>query len=318
MFELCPSCGKHRPAHMTNRDTERWDEDHAKRCNSRPRAYVLGYEFSADALVLPVAKRLIPDDETQAFCRTLGTALVAGAAELLELEADEIAFFSHPEPDAGATITFYETVPGGAGYLTTLAARLSEWAKVSVDRLFAHECSGACYGCLKSYRNQPFHHLLNKNLVRDALFQFSTHERLGDPFETTTNQGLKLSNNWIEGDVPAPADPSTEDTVIERRLFEAIANGGRLPAPVKQREFRSGDVLVTVADFAYEAEKIAIYCDGFAFHGMPENLAADAQKRNHLQSLGWMVLTFWGQTILRNSERCEEQIWRAFTHRRTT
>ena len=169
---------------------------------------------------------------------------------------------------------------------------------MSVDRLFAHECSGACYGCLKSYRNQSFHHLLNKNLVRDALFQFSTHKRIGDPFEAAANQGLGLSNKWIEGNVPAPADPSTKDTVIERRLFEAIANGGRLPAPVKQREFRSGDLLVTVADFAYEAEKIAIYCDGFAFHGMPENLAADAQKRNHLQSLGWMVLTFWGQTIL--------------------
>jgi very-short-patch-repair endonuclease len=195
---------------------------------------------------------------------------------------------------------------------------LSEWAKVSVDRLFAHECSGACYGCLKSYRNQPFHHLLNKNLVRDALFQFSTHERLRDPFEAAANQGLGLSNKWIEGNVRAPAAPQTKDTVIERRLFEAIANGGRLPAPVKQREFRSGDVLITVADFAYEAEKIAIYCDGFAFHGMPENLAADAQKRNQLQSLGWMVLTFWGKTILRNSERCEEQIWRAFTHRSTT
>ena len=59
------------------------------------------------------------------------------------------------------------------------------------------------------------------------------------------------------------------------------------------------------------------YCDGFAFHGTPEKLAADAHKRNHLQSQGWLVLTFWGQTILRNPDRCEEQIWRAFTHRRT-
>jgi very-short-patch-repair endonuclease len=317
MFDLCPSCGKHRPARMSRRESERWDEDHAKRCNGRTRAYVLGYEFSADALVLPVARKLIPNDEAQAFCRTLGTALVAGAVELLELEADEIAFFSHPEPDAGATITFYETVPGGAGYLTTLATRLPEWANVSSERLFAHECSGACYGCLKSYRNQPFHHLLNKNLVRDVLFQFSTHERLGDPFETTANEGLKLSNNWIEGNLPS-LGPPTKDTLIERRLMEAIENGRRLPAPIRQREFRLGDVLVTVADFAYEAEKIAIYCDGFVFHGTPEKLAADAQKRNHLQSQGWVVLTFWGQTILRSPERCEEQIWRAFTHRRTT
>ena len=316
MFDLCPSCGKHRPAHMTNRESERWDDDHVKRCNGNPRAYVLGYDFSADALVLPVPKRLISDDEAEAFCRTLGTALVGGAAELLELESDEIAFFHHPEPGAGATITFYETVPGGAGYLAILAARLPEWAKVSVDRLFAHECSGACYGCLKSYRNQPFHHLLNKNLVRDALFQFSTHDLLKAPFEAAANEGIKLSNKWIEENVPAAIAPSTKDTAIERRLFEAIARVGRLPHPVKQRDFRTGEVLITVADFAYEAERIAIYCDGFAFHGTVEKLAADAQKRNYLQSQGWMVLTFWGQTILQHPDRCEEQIWRAFSFRR--
>jgi very-short-patch-repair endonuclease len=316
MFDLCPSCGKHRPAHLTAKEGERWTEDHAKRCSGHPRSYVLGYEFSADALVLPVPKQLIPDNEIEAFCRTLGTALVAGAAELLELESDEIAFFHHPEPGAGAIITFYETVPGGAGYLASLASRLPEWAKVSVDRLFAHECSGACYGCLKSYRNQPFHHLLDKNLVRDALFQLSTHELLKQPFDAKPNEGIKLANRWIEENAPASAGTPTKDTVIERRLFEAIAKVGRLPEPVKQREFRSGEVLITVADFAYESEKIAIYCDGFAFHGTAEKLAADANKRNHLQSQGWVVLTFWGQTILRNPERCEEQIWRAFCHRK--
>jgi superfamily II DNA/RNA helicase/very-short-patch-repair endonuclease len=315
MFDLCPGCGKHRPAHMTKRESERWDEDHVKRCNGNPRAYVLGYDFSADALVLPVPKWLIANEETEAFCRTLGTALVAGAAEMLELEPDEIAFFYHPEPGAGATVTFYETVPGGAGYLTTLASRLPEWAKVSVDRLFGHDCSGACYGCLKSYRNQPFHHLLDKNLVRDALFQFSTHERLAAPFEATANAGIGLSNKWIEENVPSSEAPCTENTPIERKLFEAIKKGGRLPEPVKQHEFRSGEVLITVADFAYELEKIAIYCDGFAFHGTPEKLAGDAQKRNYLQSQGWMVLTFWGKTILLNPERCEEQIWRAFIYR---
>jgi very-short-patch-repair endonuclease len=317
-FELCPSCGKHRPARMTSRESEKWDDDHAKRCNGQPRAYVLGYDFSADALVLPVPQRLISDDETEALCRTLGTVLVGGAAELLELEPDEIAFFYHPEPGAGATITLYETVPGGAGYLATLATRLPDWAKVSVDRLFAHECSGACYGCLKSYRNQFFHHLLNKNLVRDALFQLSTHELLAPPFEAAANEGIKLSNRWIGENVPDTSVPSTTDTVIERRLSEAITKGGRLPEPVKQREFRSDNVLVTVADFAYVAERIAIYCDGFAFHGTADKLAADAQKRNFLQGQGWTVLTFWGQTILRRPDQCEEQIWRAFNFRRNS
>ena len=316
LFELCPDCGKHRPAHMATRESERWDDDHAKRCNGHPRSYVLGYDFSADALVLPVSRLLIPNEETEAFCRTLGTALVGGAAELLELEPDEIAYFYHPEPKAGAKVTFYETVPGGAGYLATLATQLPKWAKVSVDRLFAHECSGACYGCLKSYRNQPFHHLLDKNLVRDALFQFSTHELLKTPFEAPANEGINLSNKWIEENVAAAKTQPTKDTVIERKLLDAIAKGGRLPKPLKQREFRSGEALITIADFAYETEKIAIYCDGFAFHGTVETLAADAHKRNYLQSQGWMVLTFWGKTILLHPELCEEQIWRAFSFKK--
>ena len=71
-------------------------------------------------------------------------------------------------------------------------------------------------------------------------------------------------------------------------------------------------MLLTVADFAYEEEKIAIYCDGFAFHGSKEKLASDADKRNKLQAKGWSVLTFWGHTILKYPERCEEQIWNLF------
>ena len=151
--------------------------------------------------------------------------------------------------------------------------------------------------------------------MRDPLFQFSTHGLLSAPFEAAANAGIGLSNKWIEENVPSSSAPSTKDTVIERKLFEVLKKIGRLPEPVKQREFRSGEVLVTVADFAYEAEKIAIYCDGFAFHGTAEKLAADAQKRNFLQSQGWMALTFWGKTILLNPDRCEEQIWRAFSYR---
>jgi hypothetical protein len=56
-----------------------------------------------------------------------------------------------------------------------------------------------------------------------------------------------------------------------------------LQEPICQFEFRneSGE-LITVADLAYEDRKIAIYCDGFAYHGNAEKLAGDSMKRNHL------------------------------------
>ena len=67
---------------------------------------------------------------------------------------------------------------------------------------------------------------------------------------------------WTAKIIPEVANIS----VIEQRLYETIKLHGRLPVPVKQREFRDGDQLLTVADFAYDNERIAIYCDGFAFH----------------------------------------------------
>ena len=109
---------------------------------------------------------------------------------------------------------------------------------------------------------------------------------------------------------------SLDGSVIEDKLYQAIKLHGRIPLPTKQREFRSGDRLVTIADFAYEDEKIAIYCDGFAFHSDKDTLALDAQKRNELQAQGWAVLTFWGKTILKFPDRCEEQIWRTYSQRK--
>jgi very-short-patch-repair endonuclease len=235
--------------------------------------------------------------------------------ELLEVESDELAFFYHPLPGVGSVIVFYETVPGGAGYLRALAGRLSELGAISMRRLFDHDCSGACYRCLKNYRNQPFHTLLNKNVVRDVLFQFSSHELLNPPYKGNLNDAISLSNAWLQDHLDLTRRPPVKDTVIEQRLFGAIRGRGRLPLPVKQREFRDGEKLLTIADFAYENERIAIYCDGFAYHGTAEKLSWDAYKRNHLQADGWLVLTFWGQTIIRNPERCEEQIWRAFNYR---
>ncbi|MBC7083748.1 MAG: hypothetical protein H5T95_09725 [Firmicutes bacterium] len=45
-----------------------------------------------------------------------------------------------------------------------------------------------------------------------------------------------------------------------------------------------------------------MYCDGFAYHGSPDVLELDARKRNYLQARGWVVLTYWGRTILRNPD----------------
>lgn len=319
-FDLCPNCGRHQPYGLAGKKLEAWEESHRGICTGTPKPFVLGYEFSADVLVLPIPTGIAPvdKDEGRAFCRTLGKALVVGAQEVLEIEADEVAYFQHPDGVGGWTLTFYETAPGGAGYLERLAGNLGAWAGAAQERLFNHDCERACYRCLKSARNQFDHALLNKELVRSLLFQMSEAQPTADPESGRAGDGRTRVAEWLASLQAAPLPAPTSGTAIERELHVAIQKAGRLPEPTAQLEIRgeSGELL-TIPDFAYPDRKIAIYCDGFAYHGNKETLESDSRKRNTLQGQGWAVLTFWGRQIFRNPSACEAQVWRCFQFRKS-
>ena len=65
---------------------------------------------------------------------------------------------------------------------------------------------------------------------------------------------------------------------------------------------------MTVRNFYRPDLKIAVYCDGYAYHGDEDTLALDAQKRTAIQVLGWMGLEFWGKTIRQNADKCAQQV----------
>jgi very-short-patch-repair endonuclease len=315
-FELCPNCGRHRPHGLTEGRLETWDKNHGNICTGTPRSFILGYEFAADVLVLSIPAGVAPPgkDEAKAFCRTLGQALVVGAQELLEIEPDEIAYFQHADGSGGWTLVFYETAPGGAGYLEQLARDLRSWASAAQARLYNHDCERACYRCLKSARNQFDHGILDKELVRSFLFQLGEAQAAGDKRAGQAGEGKDAAVAWLRAETQAPA---YSNTAIEQALLSAIRNGGRLPEPVHQHAVTaSNGAILTVPDFAYPDRRIAIYCDGFAYHGDRDALESDARKRNQLQADGWAVLTFWGRQILRNPAACESQIWRCYQYRR--
>ncbi|MGQ9689311.1 MAG: endonuclease domain-containing protein [Desulfobaccales bacterium] len=92
--------------------------------------------------------------------------------------------------------------------------------------------------------------------------------------------------------------------------------------PEGKRDFEIRDDnerVITVPDFAWPEIKLAVYCDGFAVHVKPVTLELDARKRNFLQSQGWVVLTYWGKTILHDPQSCAsqiEQIWKQKSKRK--
>jgi len=314
-FLLCPSCGRHQPAGLDNARLTKWNDDHAHFCNGGVESFILGYQFTADVLVVPVPAAYLPPDpdEQESAVRTLGKALIVGAQEVLETEPDEVAFMAHRDGSVGWSIVLYETAPGGAGYLSALADKLGPWADAARQRLFGHDCERACYKCLKSYRNQFDHLRLNKEYVRTLLFALSgAGQSLGT--ETgVSGDGMRRSQEQASAAIAAPGIAGTP---IEQALAAAMRQDDRLPDPVEQYEVRNEDgSLLTVPDFAFPDLRIAVFCDGFAYHGNVETLSSDARKRNRLQAKGWMVLTFWGRQIVREPGRCVEEIVGAREHR---
>jgi very-short-patch-repair endonuclease len=45
-------------------------------------------------------------------------------------------------------------------------------------------------------------------------------------------------------------------------------------------------------------------------------LELDAGKRNLLQARGWVVLTYWGRTILRDADGCAAQVAQVYRGRK--
>lgn len=62
--------------------------------------------------------------------------------------------------------------------------------------------------------------------------------------------------------------------------------------------------------------RLAVYCDGYQYHGDRDTLELDAAKRNYLQREGWTVLEYWGRVILRLPDQCAAEIADTWRRRR--
>ncbi len=317
-FRLCPDCGKHLPHDASDpakkRQIEKWTNDHRRFCSGEPQRLVLAYRYRTDALVLAIPR---PGDSSaedpkaiSPTLETLAEALLAASTVVLELEPGEVSgFLRRSAPDRnGDEIVLYENVPGGAGYVEEIARRLPDVAVVAQKRLFGHDCVKACYLCLKHYRNQWRHARLDKERVRDILRLLAELDPV-EPVEQEPGDSAVVLEEMLRTRGMEAERKTYAKGPIEEILLKALIELPDLPPPERDLELHDEDGgLVTVPDFAWPGAKLAVYCDGYAWHGNPETLAMDARKRNWLQKQGWRVLTFWGATILKAPEHCARDV----------
>jgi ferredoxin len=158
---------------------------------------------------------------------SLQYALQRGIEEVFQLEEQELSSELLTEQAPGRLI-YWEAAEGGAGVLRRLVEEPEALAEVARTALAichfdpdtgasvgAGECVRACYRCLLSYSNQPFHPRIDRRLVRDLLRDLAEAQVIQPAGAAPTSAAEQLP-------------PATR-----RVLDELRASGGREPDAVR-------------------------------------------------------------------------------------
>lgn len=124
-------------------------------------------------------------------------------------------------------------------------------------------------------------------------------ERLRDALARPGRNGTGVVRSILEA---RSLQSSIEESPLEQRFLALLRRAG-LPMPVLQHEVWDGGRFIARVDAAYPASKIAIELDGYRHHSSPEAFQRDRTRQNRLVALGWTVLRFtWDDVVRRPDE----------------
>ncbi len=229
-YRICDWCGYGEP-----RSLQRSEKKPAKHvnpikgtpCAGMTRLLDLAHTYETDLLDLTFE---VPGQWGQAAWKSVMYAVVEAASEALEIARDDIGVTLSPSGVGAWSVALFDTVPGGAGNVLTIAEQINKVLRVALLRVSRCECGPetSCYSCLRSYSNQRDHEVLSRGVARDLLGALLGAE-LGDRDETGLESGPEAVHLMGVSEVPeqwrsawGDADES-ERTVLSALWDEPVA-----------------------------------------------------------------------------------------------
>ncbi len=302
-FTVCLECGMwHEPrrseesgesgpasGHLPTCTVRTWDSEQDDRIVG---ALHLRASLQGDVVEVPLNPVVSGDPE---WVETFAQAWLMGLELEYYVRPEEIRVFRRDWVENGrprASLVFYDTMPGGTGYLKRMVQDVPRLAARIAEHLGHCTCERACYRCLKDYWNQRLHGLLDKRLV------------------LRTFQALAAA---APGPERRPLEESVRfDSFLEAGFYRLLEQHG-LPLPTAQRVIRDAvGRYITRADFTYEREKIVILTDGRAFHAQDAvKIVEDLDRRNDLVRQSYCLLEFTYRDVMEEPESVVEAVRRA-------
>ena len=176
-FMVCKDCGAAMPGndkHVLN-DIQRPYKPKYARGKCRHENYVnvnLGYDFVTDMLVLEFSldpRRINCSIKSNIWlvraAQSLAEALRLTVSQYLDVEFAELVTGYRLRNNAGGFFIdfyLYDSLSSGAGYAVSVADKIETLLHSTSDLLSGCICQEACHKCLKHYRNQNVHGILDR------------------------------------------------------------------------------------------------------------------------------------------------------------
>lgn len=183
-FMVCKDCGASMPGddeHVLNSIYRPYNNKYAgKKCNHLNTVNVnLGFDFITDMLVLEffLDSNYINVDRNENLWleragQSLAEAMRLAASKHLDVEFTELVTgYRIRENSKGSFIDIYlyDSLSSGAGYADSIANDIEEILIEVEDLLKNCDCSSSCHNCLRNYRNQFVHGLLDRFAALELL-----------------------------------------------------------------------------------------------------------------------------------------------------
>lgn len=235
-FMVCKDCGAAMPGDdisVLNDVNRPYKSKYARsRCRHGNSFNVnLGYDFITDMLVLEftiddkvIDARRNDNPWLSRAAQSLAEALRLVASKKLDVEFTELVTGYRRRTGAEASyvdIYLYDSLSSGAGYAVSVADAIAELLSDMKELLISCDCGSACSKCLKHYRNQYVHGMLDR-FAALQLLEWGVDGIKASPIkpETQINMIMPLANILKQSCCEITAD--SEITAAGRRSKKKV------------------------------------------------------------------------------------------------
>lgn len=269
---ICSVCGAAKTPYAVAAEIAQFLKIHKERCGKEPGRLALSVQAGVDMLQFHAV-------ENEATGINIGESLRTAAARLLDMGQEDLQLLLVQKADDKLDLLIYDPMPGGSGLLEQMLARWQELIATAKDLLAGcvQGCETACYACLKTFRNQFHHELLNRH---DALTLMVALDHQPQAYRDIVPV--------FEEEKPGGGTPSNQP---EARL-QSILQNHHFPAGECRKKITTSAGLSTEPDWFHEPTKVAVYLDGMSrgLHGDPKTAQRDQLIRGTLELDGYTVI----------------------------